>query len=201
MRSAHKVTTTAWAADGATGAPLTDISSLAHTIRKNGKKRVNRLIFGNGAIQRFLANAKVQAQLDKMKFNLGALNPADRNDDATFYGTMWIDNYQYEIWLYDAQYKHPQTGTLTTYIGDNKVILQCSSARADLCFGTIPRLAPADARAAAFLPGRLTAPDVGIDVQPYSYFTADGEQLVINMGTRPLPVPTELDAHGCLTVF
>lgn len=201
VRSTHKVTTTAWAVDGSTGTPLSDISSLAQVIRKDGKRRPNQITFGNGAMQRFLANTKVQLQLDKFKFNLGALNPGMRNEDATFYGYIWIDNYQYELWLLDSYYRNAQTLTLTPYMADNRVILSTADARLDLSWGLIPRIVPSDARAAQFLPPRMTALDVGLDMQPYSYIPADGESLVMNLGARPLTIPTEIDSFGCLTVF
>lgn len=201
MRSSHKITTTAWAADGSTGTPLADITSAAAVVRTDGKKRSDQLVFGTGAMQRFLANSKVQLQLDKFKFNLGALTPGMRNEDSTFYGYIWIDNYQYEIWLLDSYYKHPQTGTLTPYMSTNKVIVRSSSARMDLSWGLIPRFVPPDARAQQFLPPRLTALDLGMDLQPYSYIPADGESLIVNLGARPLTIPVELDSYACLTVF
>lgn len=201
LRSSHKITTTAWAADGSTGTPLADISAAAQVIRKDGKRRANKLTFGNGAMQRFLANAKVQAALDKFKMNLGALSPGFRNEDATFYGYIWIDNYQYELWLLDSYYKHPQTGTLTPYMTDNKVVISTAGARMDLSWGLIPRIVPSDARAQAFLPSRLTASDLGMDLQVYSYIPADGESVVLNLGARPGTTPTEIDSYACLTTF
>lgn len=201
LRSSHKITTTTWAADGSTGTPLADVSSAAQVIRKDGKRRANKLTFGNGAMQRFLANAKVQAALDKFKMNLGALSPGLRNEDSTFYGYIWIDNYQYELWLLDSYYKHPQTGTLTPFMNDNKVVISCSGARMDLSWGLIPRIVPSDARAAQFMPSRLTALDAGMDLQLYSYIPADGESVVMNLGARPCTLPTEIDSYACLTTF
>jgi hypothetical protein len=201
VRATHKVTTTAWAADGSTGDPLGDIGALSHVIRKDGKRRPGRLAFGNGAMKRFLKNAAVQAQLDKTKLNLGALDPANRSEDATFYGMVWIENYQYELWLYDAYYKHPQTGTLTPYLADNKMVMWSPNARLDMSFGRIPKMAEPEGRAARFLPSRMSIPEIGIDLQSYAYFTPDGDNLVINLSARPLAIPTELDSFGCLTVF
>lgn len=201
VRAGHKVTTTAWAADGSTGDPLGDIGALSHVIRKDGKRRPGRLAFGNGAMKRFLKNAAVQTQLDKTKLNLGALDPANRSEDATFYGMIWVENYQYELWLYDAYYKHPQTGTLTPYLGDNKVVMWSPNARMDLSYGLIPKMTTPDARAANFLPPRMSIPEIGIDLQAFSYFTPDGDNLIVTLGARPLTIPTELDSFGCLTVF
>jgi len=203
MRSGHKITATTWAANGSTGTPLADISGAAQIVRKDGKKRCNQLVFGTGAMQRFLANPGVQLQLDKFKINLGALTPGMRSEteDATFYGYIWIDQYQYEMWLLDSYYRHPQTGVMTPYMNDNKVIVRSTKARMDLSWGLIPRLVPSDARAQQFLPGRLTALDLGMDLQPYSYIPSDGESLMINMGARPLCIPVEIDSYACLTVF
>ncbi len=201
MPSAQKITTTAWAANGSTGTPLADISAAAQVVRTAGKKRSDQLVFGNGAMTRFLANAAVQLQLDKFKLNLGNLQPGYRNEDSTFYGYIWIGNYQYEIWLLDSYYKHPQTGTLTPYMADNKVIVRSSKARLDLSWGLIPRMVQPEQRAQQFMPSRLTALDLGMDLQPFSYLPPDGESLIINLGARPLTIPTEINSYACLTVF
>jgi len=201
MRSAHKVTTTAWAINGSTGTPIPDIDNLAKLIRTNGKRRPNKLTFGNGAIQRFLANTEVQLALDKTKFNLGLLDPALRSEDSTYLGTIWIRNYQYEIWLTDSYYNHPQTGVMTPYMGDNRVIVSTSKAKMTLSWGSIPRIAKPEGQAAQFLPSRLTAMDVGMDMHPFSYISENGESLILNLGGRPLTQPTEIDSYGCLTVF
>ncbi len=200
-KAAHMATvSTAWATDGSTGAPLADLSALARTVRRNGKRKPDRLLFGASAIQRFLANAKVQDQLDKTKLNLGALNPANTSEDGTYVGRCWIDNYEYELWAYDGFYKHPQTGVMTPYIGDDNVIMMSSKARLDLTFGGIPNFGPPNATPYSFLNGRMSDSASQVDLHVVSYLTLNGKQLMVEVGSRPLPIPTEIDSFARLDV-
>lgn len=202
IKSSHLVTTTTWAPDGSTGAPLTDIASLASVVRKDGKKTPRQLIFGQGALTRFQANSLVQKQFGQLNLNLGMFNPEKRGTEgATFQGYINIQNYRYEIWTYDGFYKDPQTGTLTPYVGDNKVILLTDAARYDLTYGAIPLMVPPEQRAMAFLPPRIMAPGAGLDLSTNAWFTPDGQHLKVTAGTRPLTIPTAIDTYGCLTVF
>lgn len=197
VKATHLITvSTAWALDGSTGDPLADIDNAARVVRKDGKRRVDRLKFGNSAFTRFLANAKVQKALDKTTLNLANLNPSLRSDDATFYGKIWINNYEYEIWLYDAYYEHPQTGVLTPYILDDNVILTSSKARMDLTFGSIPMIAAPDPAVAGLVGGRMSSPDAGFDITPNAWFSPDRTRLFVSAGTRPLTIPSEVDSFA-----
>lgn len=200
MRSAHKITTTAWAADGSTGDPITDLANAGILVRRNGKKVPNRLVFGSVAWLRFLANAKVSAALDKFRQNLGELNPKSRGEGATSMGYINIGNYKYELWLYDGFYKHQQTGTLTPFLPDNKVLMM-SDGRLDLTYGAIPLIVAPDQRVLPFLPPRISSSANGLDLTTNAWVTPDGKHLRVSAGTRPLTIPTAIDTYACLTVF
>lgn len=201
-RTSHFVTTTAWAADGTTGDPIGDISALGINLRRNGKMRPSDLVFGNGAMQRFLANAKVKAQLDNRGMQeLQQLAPANRPQDATFYGTFFIGNYQYRLWMYDGYFIHPVTQEATPYVDDNKVIMLADQGRRDLTFGAIPMFVPPEARAAQFMPSRMSSVEQGFDMTTNIWVSPDGKYLNMSAGTRPLALPTALDTFGTLTVF
>jgi len=200
-RTAHMHTvSTTWAADGSAGAPLTDIAALADIVRTNGKKQPKTLIFGATAMTRFLANATVRALLDKQVLNLGALAPTSRGEGATSYGRITIGQYQYELWLYDGAYKHPQTGVLTKYVDADNVIMLSDGARLDLTFGGIPSFIRPDQRVLPFLPPRLSDGGRGIDLTTNAWVTPDGTRLMVSAGTRPLTIPTAIDTFARLNV-
>lgn len=213
MRSSHKITTTAWAADGSTGAPLTDMSSAGTVVRQDGKKMADTAIFGKGAWQRFLKNAAAQTSLTRIVGQIGANSAIGLGlgqlipqiskgvEGATYQGYVFIDNYRYDLWTYDGWYKDPQTGTLTPFIPDNKVIVRASGGRMDLSFGAIPILVPPDQRILPFLPPRISSTDRGIDLTTNAWMTADGKHLKVSAGTRPLTIPTAIDTYATLTVF
>jgi hypothetical protein len=204
MRAAHKITTTAWAVDGSTGAPVADITAAAALVRRNGKKVPRRLVFGSGAWARFLANATVKTMLDTHTLRLGQLNQVAVVDNsesgATMVGEMVVGSYKYELWLYDGYYKHPQTGVLTPFVPDNKVLL-LSDGRLDLTFGAIPMMVQPESRALPFLPGRMSSTSRGLDLTTNAWFTPDNKHLKVSAGTRPLTIPTAIDTYACLTVF
>lgn len=201
MKSSHKITVgTAWATDGSTGAPLADISAAARLIRKDGKMSPNKITFGASAIQRFLANAKVQDQLDKTKLNIGALAPSRRSEDATFIGKIWIDNYEYEMWRYDAYFVDPQTATITPYISDDNLVISCTGARMDMSMGTIPMFMQPDQRAVQFLPPQVNALDQQVALTTNAWVTPNGESLFVQVGGRPLMIPTAIDTFARIDV-
>jgi hypothetical protein len=201
MQSSHKTTPTAWAADGSTGAPIVDIGAMADIVRRDGKKNPDQLIFGQAAFNRFLANADVKQRVfnNFNSPNYAQLNPRPNIEDATFQGYVQIGNYRYEMWTYAGFYKHPQTGTLTPFVGDNKCIVRASKGRMDLAFGYIPLIVPPDARALRFMPPRIQSQTLGLDLSVNAWVTPNNKHVKISFGTRPLPIPTAIDTYGCIT--
>jgi hypothetical protein len=202
-KNTHVATvTTTWSAPGvsATGAPLTDLAALARVVRRDGKSRPDRLIFGSSAMQRFLANADVQKFLVKDGLGLGSLAPQTRGEGASFCGKVWIDNYLFELWMYDGFYRDPATGNHADYVGTNNVIMMSSTGRLDLSYGAIPLIGSPDPTAMPFLPGRMSSADRGLDLTLNAWRTPDRKHLKVSAGTRPLVIPTAIDTFACLTV-
>jgi hypothetical protein len=207
-KATHFTTPTAWAADGSTGDPVTAVAALADVLRKDGKRNPTDLIFGTGALARFLANAKVKELFNKEGMNLATMvqlmsgdNPQKKVGDATLVGTIVIGNQAYRMWSYSAVYKNPQTGVLTPYVGDTKVIMLSEGGRLDVSFGSIPSFVAPEARALPFLPPRIESEGMRLSLTTNSYFTPDGKTLMVEAGTRPLTIPTAIDTFGCITAF
>jgi len=204
-KSTHFVTPTAWAAGGATGDPYGDIDSLAQVIRKDGRRTADTLILGTTAQTRFLDNAKIK---DILKYD-GFYGATGRpqivpertgSDGANFLGNITINNYRYALWGYDGRFNHPQTGTSTPFVSDNKVIMLSSKARYDATFGAIPMIAQPEGRALPFLPPRVSNVGGGMDMMVNAWLSPDGQTLSVSVSSRPLLIPTEVDSYGCLTV-
>src|SRR5688500_10102838 len=201
-KSTHFVTPTAWATTGLTGSPLVDIAALAQVLRRDGRKNPKRLIFGSGAFARFMANTDVKANLNSLGMQkLYQLEKPTLNVDegATFMGFISVGAYVFEMWVYDAVYKHPQTGVITPYIPDNKVVMVSPGADIRIAFGSIPRIVAPDPRVEQFIPITLHGPGLGLS--PYAWITQDGLHVKVSVGSRPLVIPTALDTFGTLTVF
>lgn len=199
LKSTHFATVgTTWALDGSTGTPLADIADMCQVIRRDGKNKPTRLSFGTTALRRFLANTDVKEALDNRRMELGQISPQPGDGAATQIGFVWIGQYRLEIWLYDDTYIDPETGEQTPYLNDEYVLITCQTGRLDATYGKIPMFVPPDARAQAFLPPRISAP--GVDLTINAYVTPDGKHLNLQMGTRPLAIPTAGDTFGRLKV-
>jgi hypothetical protein len=199
-KSSHMATVgTTWALDGSTGDPLADLGALATVVRRDGKVEPNKLVFGDSAWIRFLANAKVKAALESRRGVLAEIAPVARGSGATFQGWVWIGHYRFEMWTYDGYYKHPQTGTLTPYVATDNVIM-LGDGRLDLTFGAIPIITPPDQRALPFLPPRIGSEGRGLDLTTNAWVTPDGKHVMVSAGTRPLTIPTAIDTFARLDV-
>jgi hypothetical protein len=192
-----KTVTTTWATDGSTGAPLTDLGNLATVVRRDGKQEPKRLIFGDSAFQRFLANANVKAALDVLRLQTATIAPETRGQGATYQGRVWVGHYAFEIWTYDGFYKHPQTGVLTPYVAPDNVIM-LGDGRLDLTFGAIPMIVAPEARALPFLPPRISSASGGLDLTTNAWVDPNGKHVHVSAGTRPLTIPTAIDTFACL---
>lgn len=201
FKGTHLVTTTAWAADGSTGSPETDVEALAEVIRRDGKFETNQMICGRGAIQRFLANSKIRDNMNKWNMNYGTVEPPKAVGGATFHGRITLGVSVYEVWSYRDTYLDPNSGAHTPYIPDNKVIVRAKEGRLDITFGEIPIIVPPDSRAMRFLPQRMSNPATGFDVTTNAWVTPNGKSLQLSVGTRALAIPTAIDTFGCLTVY
>lgn len=200
-KATHYVNSAAvWAANGSTGDPLADIDALARVIRRDGKHSPDRLIFGATALQRFLANAKVQLALESRRMVTAEIQPQVRGQGATFLGWIWIGQYRYEMWAYDGFYMHPQTGTKTQFVNDAHVLVQSSQGRLDLTFGAIPMIVPPDQRVMPYLPARIASSGRAIDLTTNAWVTPNGKAVMVSAGTRPLTIPTAIDTFGRIAV-
>jgi hypothetical protein len=191
---------TTWHPAGSAGTPLTDLSALGDTVRRNGKKIPNTLIFGKSAWQRFKINGQVLAELDKLNIHPGEIRPRVAREGASFRGKMWIDHYEYELWMYDGACRLPGDADLTPYVDDDKVIMLCSEGRLDLTYGAIPSFVRPEERVVSVLPPTIFSEESGLHLTTNSYVTQDGKSLMVGAGTRPLTIPTAIDTFGCLDV-
>ena len=179
--------------------PLGDVASLAQVVRRDGKRKPNRLVFGTQAYRHFISHPAVLKALDNRSMALGSIAPETRGEGATFMGWVWIGHYRFEMWTYDGFYKHPQTGALTDYVDEDNVIMLSDGARLDLSYGAIPMIGDRDPRALPFLPPRMSSSDRGLDLTTNAWISEDNKQLMVSAGTRPLTIPTAIDTFGCLT--
>ena len=180
---------------------LGDLQVLADLISADGQAQAQRCLFGATALKLFLADTTVQAQLDNRRMTLGEVAPEFDKSGAVFYGHVWVGTYKLEIWAYPGTYKHPQTGVVTRYIEDDKVVMLGQDIRLDMTAARVPLPLGPDPRVAGLLPGRLSSREESFDVTPNVYATPNGKQIMGELESRPLLIPVQIDGFGCLDVI
>lgn len=178
--------------------PLADLLPLSTAIRSDGLVSPNVLVYGEKAFEAFIDDEKVQKRLDNRGMNVGQVAPEHRGQGGTFQGFVWIGNYRFEMWTYDGRYRHPETGASTPFVNTGSVMMLSRQTRLDLTFGAIPVIVPPEARVLPFLPPRLSNTEGGMDLTTHGWIPQDGSGVKIMAGTRPMTLPTAIDAFGCL---
>lgn len=189
---------TAWT--GVNPTIRSDLSSLADEVRDDGKIDPDIFIFGIGSLNAALNDSTFVDLFDNRRINVGEITALqDRGNGAKYRGTIDLDNYKFEVWTYNGRYKHPQTGVMTKYIPDDKVVCLSSQGRLDLTWGNVPIIVPPDQRILRFLPPRVRRTGAGgADMITNAWVTPDGEHLFGGVSARPLAIPTAIDTFGCL---
>jgi len=196
-RTSHFPTVgTAW--DQASSDKISDLGALGEVVGRDGRQVPRTLIFGKRAWRRFLADPKVIELFKAERINIGEIKPQRRAGGGSFKGTLTVDHNDYEMYSYAGTYVDPQTRAIREYVDQDSVIVLSENARLDLTYGAIPLVAAPEGRALAFLPPRISNSDSRLDVTLNAWISPNGKQLKIEVGTRPLTIPTAIDSFGCL---
>ena len=182
---------------------INDIKVLAEVLRSDGLSDPSDLIFGDEAFQEFMDDDAVQKLLDNRAINIGEIDPQFNilGQGATLQGTIKIGNYRFRMWTYAGTYLDPATKVKTKYIDPENMVMLDSAARFDLTVGMIPKIVQPDARALPFMPPQVTSTEGRIALSTNAWTSADGEQVYVGAGARPLVIPTAIDRFGCLTAI
>jgi len=187
----------AW--DNANSTKAADLNSLSEVIRNDGLGDPDLIIMGAGSFETCIEDSDFMARFDTRRVDLGNIRTMRRlGNGGIFRGMFEVGNYSYELWTYNGRYKHPQTGTKTLYVPNDKVILATSGARLDATFGACPRFVPPDSRVLRYMPGRMRNVRGRMDLWPNAWTTPDGSTLMGGVASRPLLIPTAIDSFGCL---
>lgn len=185
LKSSHNSTVgVTWA--GASGADrLQDLEDIFDQVRKDGQSRVDKVVCGRYAIHDLLADSDVIARLDNRGFTLGRIEAARVNEDGgAFHGVLSVGTHNIELWSYENDYIHPQTGLLTPYVAPENVIVFGRGYDLLTAFGDVPVFAPPTGPALQYMPRRLSRP--GMDMFPDAWLSLDRQTLNLQITSRPV---------------
>jgi len=173
-----------------------DLISLAKVVRNDSGRDANILIMGEDAFENFLQNDTIKEQADIRRYNdLVNIDPRFMDSGATMQGDVRIGNYRFDIWTYNGYFEAEDTGTPTDYLEADKVVMISDRTRFDALSASVNDVIVPDPRLAQFLPGRLPGE---IDATPHAWVTPDGKSITVELPSRFLMVPTQIDGYACL---
>jgi len=152
----------------ATATPLTHLENRSILIQKACGEAPDTVIFGVTAFQLFLATTQVKNELDNRKITRGEIGPrmgiggqapvGMERDGMNYLGYYIINGKMVGFYSYTDYYLDPKDDvTELPYISANNVVMLSSQARYNVYYAGIPKIVPAPAGMANFLPdSRIT---------------------------------------------
>jgi hypothetical protein len=199
-----------WATTGS-AVPLTDLANLATLIQTNGRKMPKRVHMNSVTFAQMKATDSFKAAMSKdyriysgeiyrIRTDVQPAYPISGTMDGggVFRGQLELSgSFLLDLYVYDGDYTHPYSGTVTKYIPDYKVIVE-ADGRLDATFGKIQSFGT-DGRATNMVRGRMTNRSLLSDLSIIAWFSPDGTVFQCGVGTRALLIPVAVDTFGCLT--
>lgn len=189
MSNTHKITLgtgAKWTDSGVN--PLSDIATWRTLIAKDSFLSADICIMGATAAKAFLNNAEVQKLLDIRNIDLGIIKPQELPSGAKYIGSDRLSGVDY--YTYEGFYVDPTTGLQTPFVPDGQVLLASKAARTSMMYGAVTL---ADENTKSLLTyAEARVPDSWVSKKPAARF--------IQLNSRPLPVPHDIDGFVVATV-
>lgn len=192
---------------------LADFENAVTLNRRNGYVSSDYSILGKTAMERLLKNNKLREYLDIKNITRGDIKwPSKERDGAVYHGRISTVDYVLDLFTYPQDYTVPKADELPTgiilpnagqtvpYVPEDGVYVGSTQARFDLCFAGVPTIGNANEAVKKAL-GITRAPVMrrGKAV-PYSMIDENNSALKTGVKSRPLWIPTQVDAGAAFTL-
>ncbi len=179
-----------WSA--ATADPIADIKRWRKTVQQKGFVNCDVLIMSDNVADAFINNEKVQKLLDTKGYDLAVIAPKELPNGATYIGTLKglaLDIYSYNEWYLD-DWTNPDAPEEKPLVPDGKLALLSTSAQYSLLFGAVTILDESE----QFV-------TVEGDKVPETWAERNPARRFLQLNSKPLPVPHEIDSWYVATVL
>lgn len=202
---------------------LSDMDAAWDLARKNAFISLDGMVLGKEAATAFYADSEILVGGDNRRIDLVAYNDQitlpKRFNKFIEAGMTWIGKartprgHQFYLFTYDDVYKAPSTGTITSYMDDDKVLYFNANTRCDRYFGPSDTM-PIDPARQQWLnwffglsPDAAPMPNVKgagiLDPRMFhhdGYPSPDGRSAIIRTQAAPIYATTQTDAFVVQTV-
>ena len=165
--------------------PIADLKRWRKEVIKKSGVNPDRVILASDVVDAFVNNEKVKESLDNRRIVLGQILP----NGVTYIGAISIlglDIYSYDEWYYDEELKADKS-----MVPDGKVMLASSNARSSMLYGAVTLTDQTTNQFVTYEGARI----------PDSWVKKDPPARILQINSRPLPVPHEVDSWYVGTVL
>ena len=173
-----------WSKD--TADPIADLKRWRKIVQKNGFVNCNICIMADDVAEAFTRNAKVMKMLYTEKYDIAVIKPRELINGTTYIGTingLGLDIYTYTEWFLD-DWSNPAAPQEKPLVPDGTVLLASTAAMYSRYYGAVT------------LGNKKTdnfATVEGVRV-PKSWMEYNPDRRFLQLFSRPLPVPHEVDS-------
>jgi hypothetical protein len=188
-----------WAASPTTAVPITDILNLCLLIQREGKGMPSKITMNSATLEVMKATTSFKAAMstEQRVYNgeLGTINRVEDLRGAVRVGQLQIAPFVLDLYLYDEEYKHPETGAMTKFVPDDRYIIESSTQDLRCEFGAFARYPGSDGM--EMVGTRLTSNGMLADIDFNAWFNLERTVWTLGIASCPLLIPVSIDTFGC----
>lgn len=168
--------------DTANSDPIADLKSWRLAVIQSSGMTPDRVIMASDVVDSFVSHPKVKESLDNRRIVLGQINPQTLPNGVTYIGSissLGLDIYSYDEWYFDED-----SDTEKPMVPAGNLILGSTRARSSMLYGAVTLTNEVTKNFTTYEGSRI--PDSWIQKDPAARF--------LQIHSRPLPVPHEVDS-------
>lgn len=172
-----------------TSDPIADLKRWRLQVIKKSGVNPDRIIMSSDVIDAFINHGKVKSALDNRRIILGQIDPSVLPNGVTYIGSISIlglDIYSYDEWFYDEASK-----TEKPMVPEKTIMMGSSNARSSMLYGAVTLTDQNTNQFVTYEGSRI----------PDSWIKKDPAARILQLYSRPLPVPHEVDSWFIATVL
>jgi hypothetical protein len=142
----------------------------------------DRVIMASDVVDSFTSHPGIQKAMDVTRITLGRIEPQTLPNGVTYIGTitsLGLDVYSYDEWYFDEE-----TETEKPMVPAGHLMLGSTRSRSSMLYGAVTLLDSKTEQFQTFEGNRI----------PHSWVTQNPAARYLQMNSRPLPVPHEVDS-------
>ena len=160
--------------------PIADLKRWRIDVIKKSGVNPDRVIMSSDVVDVFVNHEKVKAALDNRRIILGQINPAVLPNGVTYIGAiLGLDIYSYDEWYFDEE-----ADTEKPMVPEGSIMLGSSNARSSMLYGAVTLTDQKTNQFITYEGSRI----------PDSWIKKDPASRILQLYSRPLPVPHEVDS-------